>query len=85
LPYHIVSLRLLDLFESAAHRAIVNAQKRCNLMEPVSMIVCLGYRSISAFANIRPSDGLAALNSASGIFRILIESCVLLDKCVAPK
>lgn len=44
------------------------------------MIVCLGYRSIPAFANIRLSDGLAALNCASGIsLRSFIGSSVLLD------
>jgi hypothetical protein len=40
---------------------------RGNLMKPVSMIECLDYRPLPLFANIRPSDGLAALNCASGI------------------
>jgi hypothetical protein len=43
------SIRLLDLLESADHRRIVSAQMRHNPMKPVPMIVCLGYRSVSAF------------------------------------
>ena len=56
------SICLLDLFESAAHRCIVNAQMSRDLMKPVPMIVCLGYRSVSAFGKYPPSDGLTALN-----------------------
>jgi hypothetical protein len=38
-----------------------------NLIKPVPTIVCLGYRSVSASANIRASVGLATLNCTAEI------------------
>ena len=70
------------LFKSAVHGRIVNAQMRRDPIKPVTMIVCLDYRSVSALANIRASDGLAALNCTCGILRS-VRSCVILDRCLA--
>jgi hypothetical protein len=36
------------LFKSAVHGRIVNAQMRRDPIKPVTMIVCLDYRSVSA-------------------------------------
>jgi hypothetical protein len=63
----------------------MNAQVRSNLMKPVAMTVCLGYRSLSAFANIHLSEGLAALNCASGISLRSLLAAVCFSISVAPK
>ena len=69
--------------ESAAHGAIMDCHMSRNLTKPVAMPVCLGYHSVFAFASIRFSDGLAALNCTRGISSKSFGDCVLFNKTVA--
>ena len=54
------SSRLLDLFESATHGCIVNAQMTGDLMKPIPVIVCLGYRSVPALCKYPPQRRLGS-------------------------
>ena len=72
------SFRLLDLFEFAAHRRIVDTQMRGDLIEPIPVLVGLGYRFLPALREyplqrrlggspLRPRDFLEPLFSG-GMF-----------------
>ena len=78
--------RLLDPFESTAHRCIVDAQIRSDLIEPIALFIGFGYPFLATVREYPPERRLGSCELRPRDFLTpILSSSMLLYECFAPQ